>query len=82
MRKLLTYPELNDRGVPLCRRQIDRLECEGKFPRRVAISERRVGWVATEIDEYVERAIANRSTEIGTLGSSQAEALRLGLINS
>jgi prophage regulatory protein len=62
--KILTYPELNARGVRLSRRQIDRLEAAGKFPRRVQISPGRVGWLAEEIDNHVAAAIARRSADL------------------
>ena len=65
-RKLLLFPELRERGVPLGRRHVDRLEAEGKFPRRVHISERRVGWVAEEIDAHVAAKIANRCARISS----------------
>jgi predicted DNA-binding transcriptional regulator AlpA len=64
--KILTYPELNPRGVRLSRRQIDRLEAVGKFPRRVQISPGRVGWLAEEIDAHVAAAIADRPACIGS----------------
>ncbi|UPK38296.1 AlpA family phage regulatory protein [Bradyrhizobium sp. 186] len=60
-RKLLSFPELRDRGVLLGRRQIDRLEAEGKFPKRVLIGAKRVGWVTNEIESWVSAAIARRS---------------------
>lgn len=60
-RKLLIFPELSDRGVLHSRRQIDRLEADGKFPKRVPIGANRVGWVASEIDDWVDAAIARRS---------------------
>ena len=58
--KLLTFPELKPEGVPTGRRQIDRLEAAGKFPRRVQISPGRVGWVADEIRAHVAELIARR----------------------
>jgi prophage regulatory protein len=61
---ILGFSELRERGVPLGRRQLDRLEAAGKFPRRVHISERRVGWVAEEIDAHVADKIANRCARI------------------
>ena len=60
-RKLLLFPELRERGVPLGRRHVDRLEAEGKFPKRVPIGMRRVGWVAAEIDDWVNAAISARA---------------------
>jgi predicted DNA-binding transcriptional regulator AlpA len=62
----LEFPDLRGRGVPLSRRQLDRLEAAGKFPRRVHISERRVGWVAEEIDAHVAAKIANRCDRISS----------------
>jgi prophage regulatory protein len=62
----LGFSELRGRGVPLGRRQLDRLEAAGKFPRRVHISERRVGWVAEEIDAHVADKVANRCARISS----------------
>ena len=58
--KLLCFPDLRNHGVLIGRRQLDRLEAAGKFPRRVHISERRVGWLAEEIDAHIAAKIANR----------------------
>jgi prophage regulatory protein len=58
--KLLCFPDLRSRGVLLGRRQIDRLEAVGKFPRRVHVSDRRVSWLAEEIDAHIAAKIANR----------------------
>jgi prophage regulatory protein len=58
--KILVFPELKPRGVRLSRRQIDRLEAAGKFPRRVKISPGRVGWLADEIKSHVASAIDRR----------------------
>jgi prophage regulatory protein len=64
--KILIYPELKPRGVLVRRRQLDRLEAAGKFPRRVQISPGRVGWLADEIDEHVAAAVARRPARIGS----------------
>jgi prophage regulatory protein len=69
--RLLLFDELKEtRSIPYGRRQIDRLEAAGKFPKRVAIGPGRVAWVESEIDEYVAEKIASRSTAAGTLGSA------------
>jgi prophage regulatory protein len=73
MAKLLLFPELREHGVPLGRRQVDRLERDGKFPKRVPIGDRRVGWVESEIDAHVDLAIKARSTVLGQLGSAKPE---------
>jgi prophage regulatory protein len=70
MPKLLLFPELMEHGVLLGRRQVDRLEHKGDFPKRVPIGESRVGWIETEIDAHVKRAIDGRSIDKGMLGSS------------
>jgi predicted DNA-binding transcriptional regulator AlpA len=54
------FHELRDRGVLLSRRHVNRLESEGKFPRRVKISSKRVAWVCAEIDDYVDAMIKER----------------------
>jgi prophage regulatory protein len=71
--KILTFPELRSHGVLNGRRQIDRLEAEGKFPCRVHISAGRVGWLAEEIDAHVADAIRRRAPRLGS-GASVAAA--------
>lgn len=39
---------------------IDRLEKEGKFPKRVRLGPSRVGWVESEVDEWLECLIRQR----------------------
>jgi prophage regulatory protein len=73
MPKLLLFPELREHGVVHGRRQIDRLEAAGKFPKRVPIGDSRVGWVESEIDAHVGALIAGRSTAMGTLGSAKRQ---------
>lgn len=72
-RRLLTFHELKDHGVRLGRRQVDRLEAKGRFPKRVPIGDARVGWIETEIDAFIEARIAGRSQAAGTLGTSNRE---------
>jgi len=71
MPKLLLFPELKDHGVRHGRRQIDRLEAAGKFPKRVPIGASRVGWIESEIVAHIEAQIAGRSNAMGTLGSAK-----------
>jgi len=58
--KILSFNELREHGITLGRRQIDRLEALRLFPRRVKISERRVGWLEDEIKAHVEAQIEAR----------------------
>lgn len=65
--KLLPFSDLRDHGVLFGRRQIDRLEADGKFPKRVPIGANRVGWVASEVEDWVDAAIARRSQASATV---------------
>jgi len=71
MRRLLRFKELRDHGVIIGRRQLDRLEARGLFPRRVPVGANSVGWVETEIDAYVDAKIKERSNKLGQLGSAK-----------
>lgn len=39
---------------------IDRLEKEGKFPKRVRLSNSRVGWLVSEVQEWLQERVAER----------------------
>lgn len=71
MPKLIDFKELRDHGVLLKRRQIDNLERENKFPKRVPLTEWRVAWVAAEIEAWVEAKIKARKTDLGKLGAGR-----------
>jgi prophage regulatory protein len=70
--KLLSFSELRQHGVLLGRRQVDRLEAEGKFPKRVRISDHRVGWVVEEIEAHVAAKIADRPARIAANNATAA----------
>ena len=60
--RLLRRPEVCSR-TGLSDTRIDELESQGLFPRRVSISTRAIGWVSTEIDEYIRQRIARRDAQ-------------------
>ena len=60
-RRLLTFDELYDYGVLLGRRQVDRLEKVGKFPKRAKVGERKVAWVEEEIIDHVTMQLKQRT---------------------
>jgi prophage regulatory protein len=62
-------------NIPYSRRHIDRLEAAGKFPKRVPVGERRVAWVASEFEAYVDSLIAKRSYMVGPIGSYPRKSL-------
>lgn len=59
---LLTYDQVVAKGIRLTRCRLWQLEQEGKFPKRVRITTRRIGWIEAEIDSWIEKAIATRAT--------------------
>jgi predicted DNA-binding transcriptional regulator AlpA len=59
-RRLLSYSELVTRGIRYTRQHLHRLEASNKFPKRVKIGEHSIAWVESEIDEYLEKRIAER----------------------
>jgi prophage regulatory protein len=59
--KLLRYCDLNGtRGISYTRRHLYTLENEKKFPKRVPLGEDRVGWLESEIDEWIRGRAALR----------------------
>lgn len=67
--RLISFREMQELGINYTKRNIDRLEGRGEFPRRVALSPRRVAWVRQEVLDYLHKKIAERSMLAGTLGS-------------
>ena len=48
--------------IPYTRQHILRLEKEGKFPRRVTVGRRRVGWVASEVEDWINTRVSSRAS--------------------
>jgi len=48
------------KGIGFSRSQVNRLEKDGKFPKRIRLGENTVAWVEAEIDEYIGKAMAAR----------------------
>jgi prophage regulatory protein len=40
--------------IPLAERTIFNMECRGEFPRRIALSSRKVAWDLAEIEGWIE----------------------------
>jgi prophage regulatory protein len=57
--RVLRLPQVCHR-VGLCRSMIYRLESEGRFPRRVKLGVRAVGWIESEVESWI-RGRAERS---------------------
>jgi prophage regulatory protein len=58
--RILRFKQMHAEKVPLSRAQVDRLEADGKFPKRVSLGPKSVGWLEPEIDEWVEKRAAER----------------------
>ncbi len=63
---ILSLDDLHAMGIRLSRSQIWRREKEGKFPRRVRVSDARVGWFKTEVDAFLaaSRGIASEPAQL------------------
>lgn len=61
--KLLTYRDLQDRGLRFSRRHLDRLEAANAFPRRVPIGEHKIGWVEEEIEKHIAGLVRARDAK-------------------
>jgi prophage regulatory protein len=60
-RRLLSYRDLKaTRGIIFTRSSLARLEATGKFPKRVNVGEHHIAWVESEIDDFLEKIIAER----------------------
>jgi prophage regulatory protein len=58
--RLIPYEALKEKCIPLSKSHIWRLEKAGKFPKRVAISAGRYGYIESEVDAYLDQKIAER----------------------
>jgi prophage regulatory protein len=60
--KLLKFDELEStRGISYTRRHLYTLESERKFPKRVVLGENRVGWIESEIDNWLAEKASCRA---------------------
>jgi prophage regulatory protein len=54
--RYIRFPQLAaEKGIGFSRMHVDRLEKAGKFPKRVKISERAVGWIEEEVDTWQQQ---------------------------
>ena len=60
--KLLSTKEVQER-ISCSRTTIWRMEREGKFPKHIRLGERRVAWVADEVDAWIAERVAQRDEE-------------------
>jgi prophage regulatory protein len=51
--RILAFAELKGRGVPFSRQHLSRLEAAGQFPARIQLGACSVGWIESEIEEWI-----------------------------
>ncbi len=61
--QLLNRKQVADR-TNLSLSTIKRLEKEGRFPRRIKVTQFRVAWLASEIDDWIGQRVAERDCAI------------------
>ena len=54
--RLLSHDDLRSKGISYSRTQLWWLEKSKEFPKRVALSTQRIGWVEGEVDEWLRPA--------------------------
>ena len=60
--RVIGHRELLDR-IPYSKVQIWRLERQGRFPRRIRIGPKRIGWLETEIDDWIRSRVDEREQQ-------------------
>ena len=72
MRRLIPSERLPDYGITLKNEARKNLEDEGKFPRRVRVTERTHAYVESELLEYGESKIAERDAKVAERAKAAA----------
>jgi hypothetical protein len=60
--RVYVFNDLRGAGVPYTRKHVRTLELRGEFPQHFDIGPNSVGWVAAEVDGWVESKIRSRGT--------------------
>jgi len=59
--RILSFEDLrSEKGIPYSKVHLWRLERDGKFPKRVPLSQSRHGWLDSEINEWITARMAKR----------------------
>jgi prophage regulatory protein len=58
--RMLSIPDLHDRGIKFSRQHLRRLVASGKFPKPVKIGENTNAWPESEIDAYLKDCVRKR----------------------
>jgi len=60
-RRLLTFADLKERGIPWTRMHVGRLEAAGRFPQHIDLGANSIAWFEDEIDDFLEAKAAARN---------------------
>jgi len=61
--RILSLNDLRELGIYYSRVHIYRLVKAGKFPAPIKVGQNRIGWVESEIDEWLNAKIAERDAK-------------------
>jgi len=61
--RILSLNDLRERGILYSRVHIGRLVKAGRFPAPIKVGQNRIGWVESEIDEWLNAKIAERDAK-------------------
>jgi prophage regulatory protein len=56
-RRILAYEDLPSKGIRFHRNYLRSLWEEGRFPKPIHLSPRKLAWIEAEVDEWVENRI-------------------------
>jgi hypothetical protein len=59
-KRIYRQRDLRDRGIDYTPKHIRTLEEQGKFPRRFALGEHSVAWIAEEVEAWISERIRAR----------------------
>ena len=63
---IVFYEELKSFGVPFARSHMYVLMREGKFPQAMKLTENKIAWIRTEVEQWVQDKIdAHRQAQAG-----------------
>jgi prophage regulatory protein len=69
---IVAYPQLRERGIPFSRVHLRRLIAAGDFPPPVQLGPHSIGWLAHEIDAWLDARADARSADAATPKSRAA----------
>jgi prophage regulatory protein len=58
--RLLTFPQVKAKGIPWCRDHLRRKANAGEFPAPIALSDSRIAWLESEVDDWITARAAER----------------------